>query len=95
MSKTCTAQTQSDNGSALPDVCTIDGSSAVSGVCMADQLLMLQVAQEAQQWCFSISGGTEVPTLLHLADAALAQYIGSLQVRFTDLSGTQWPSMTK
>lgn len=41
---------------------------------------MLQVVQDAQRWCYSVSGGSELPTLLHLADEALTQYIMSLQV---------------
>lgn len=40
----------------------------------------VQAVQEAQQWCYSISGGTQLPALLQLADDALAQYVSSLQV---------------
>lgn len=39
----------------------------------------VQAVQEAQRWCYSVSGGTELPTLLRLADDAVAQYVGSLQ----------------
>lgn len=46
----------------------------------ATYLLLLQAVQEAQQWCYSATGGTELPTLLHLSDKALTQYITSLQV---------------
>ena len=41
---------------------------------------VLQVVQEAQNWCFSVSGGTEMPAFLSLADAALSQFVASLQV---------------
>lgn len=46
----------------------------------AKHLSLLQAVQEAQQWCYSITGGTELPTLLHLSDEGLTQYITSLQV---------------
>lgn len=42
----------------------------------------MQVIQEAQKWCHSVSGGTELPALLSLADAALTQFIAALQVKF-------------
>ena len=45
----------------------------------------VQAVQEAQRWCYSVSGGTELPALLRLADDAVAQYIGSLQVCFSPL----------
>lgn len=41
--------------------------------------MTLQVIQEAQKWCHRVSGGTELPALLSLADAALTQFITSLQ----------------
>lgn len=41
----------------------------------------LQVISEAQKWCNSVSGGTEIPALLSLADAALSQFVTSLQAR--------------
>ena len=41
----------------------------------------LQVISEAQKRCNSVSGGTEIPALLSLADAALSQFVTSLQAR--------------
>lgn len=43
----------------------------------------IQVIQEAQKWCHRVSGGTELPALLSLADAALTQFITSLQAVVT------------
>ena len=45
----------------------------------------LQVVEEAQKWCHRVSGGTELPALLSLADAAMTQFIASLQVSVHDL----------
>lgn len=39
----------------------------------------VQVVQEAQRWCYSVTGGTHLPTLLHLSDEALSHYVTSLQ----------------
>lgn len=43
-------------------------------------LMPLQVIEEAQKWCHRVSGGTELPALLSLADAAMTQFISSVQV---------------
>ena len=43
-------------------------------------MVVVQVVQEAQRWCYSVTGGTHLPTLLHLSDEALSHYVTSLQV---------------
>ncbi len=65
-------------------------SALLSGVCAMVIALLLcfpewclavvQVVQEAQRWCYSVTGGTHLPTLLHLSDEALSHYVTSLQV---------------
>ena len=46
----------------------------------------LQVIEEAQKWCHRVSGGTELPALLSLADAAMTQFVASLQASLHDLT---------
>ncbi len=62
----------------LTGICTMVSSFLFC--CSKWCLAVVQVVQEAQRWCYSVTGGTHLPTLLHLSDEALSHYVTSLQV---------------
>ncbi|KAL3131897.1 hypothetical protein ABBQ38_007602 [Trebouxia sp. C0009 RCD-2024] len=68
----------------IPDAQTDEAEAVVSALQKA-VAQAIQVIEEAQKWCHRVSGGTELPALLSLADAAMSQFIVSVQAVVTSL----------